>query len=89
MMTSFPINQQLNPYFETLFLLHLTPFDEKAKQETLAELDHLGIDAASFYENHYSTITSYYSTFEENRVATASSYFGATDSSNCAKFTRL
>ncbi|MGM0216140.1 ArsR/SmtB family transcription factor [Enterococcus sp. AZ109] len=65
-----PINNRLNPYFETFFLLYQTPFDEKAKQETIAELDELGLDGVSFYERHYPIIEAYYTSFGEHRVPT-------------------
>ncbi|MBO1308058.1 winged helix-turn-helix transcriptional regulator [Enterococcus sp. 669A] len=74
-MTSLPINNQLNPYFETFFLLYQTPFDEKAQQETLADLDELGLDGLSFYEKHYPVIEAYYSRFEEQRIPTACDFF--------------
>lgn len=74
-MTSLHVNDQLNPYFETFFLLYMTPFDEKAKQEIITELDMIGIDGESFYDKYFPVIESYYASFEENRVPTTSDTF--------------
>lgn len=63
------MSNQLNPQFETMFLLYLCPWDEEEKKLVIEELENFGIDGQDFYNRNYRLAEQYYHTFEKHSVA--------------------
>ena len=62
------INDQLNPIFETIGLLYSSYHMESFKDDTIAQLDTLGLSGEAFYAKHLLILEKYIQSFAKHRV---------------------
>lgn len=63
--------KNLNPQFETMFLLCVCPWGNAEKANVLQELAHIGIDGQEFYHKNFHMMEQYYNTFYKNMQPSA------------------
>jgi DNA-binding transcriptional ArsR family regulator len=64
------VKQQLNPHFETFFLILNAEWGPEEKKEAIAAIDGIGMNGAAFYKAHFGVIERYYAAFQSRRVET-------------------
>lgn len=64
---------QLNPAFETFFLLLQPSWGKKQKKEVIKQLDAFGINGAAFYAANFPLIERYYNAFASHMASTGKS----------------
>lgn len=59
---------QLNPQFETMFLLSNCPWEEEQKELAIAEMEKFGLAGQDFYHRHFLPIEQYYRVFTKHMI---------------------
>ncbi|AIQ68435.1 ArsR/SmtB family transcription factor [Paenibacillus graminis] len=73
------IREQLDPLFETMGLLYVSSNREQHKEQTIMELDKLGIDGEAFYNKNLKIIDKYIQAFQKHQITEDSDRLFFTD----------
>ncbi len=65
------MKSELNPCFETLFLLMSPEWDKEQKKEAIKEIDGIGINGAAFFKANFSVVERYTAAFQSRRTVFA------------------